>query len=205
MHLACTLVGDGPSDRALVPIIEWIIREATKASFVVKFFSSADARSHDLSIKISRAVDLYPCDILFVHRDAEHPDKYQCRIGEIFSASTGRAAAIVPLVPVRMTEAWLLFDEAAIRRAANNPNGADEVKIPNLSRLELLVDPKQTLFDLLRSASGLGARRLRSFNEGRARARISDLIDDFSALRALGSFSDFEQKTYEAVSRFKLG
>lgn len=199
MHLACTLVGDGPSDRSLVPIVEWALRNTTNIPFVVRFFSSADARSHDLSLKVARAVALYPCDILFIHRDAEHPDHYSSRMAEIGSVAANVSSLIVPIVPVRMTEAWLLVNESAIRRAANNPNGADPIDMPVLAKLDLVVDPKQVLFDLLRRASGLGARRIRSFNEGRARARVAELVDDFSALRGLDAFSEFERKTRQAV------
>ena len=204
MHFSCTLVGDGPSDRSLLPVIEWVLlgnvrRRGGDLSFSVNFFSSADAKSHDLSLKVSRALDLYPCHILFIHRDAEHPDRYQGRMKEIAGVNGSRAIAVVPVVPIRMTEAWMLISEQAVRRAANNPNGRQQIALPPVARLEGLVDPKETLLGLLRTASGLGQRRLRSFNEGRAKARVADLIDDFSDLRALRSFSEFEARANEAL------
>jgi hypothetical protein len=105
----------------------------------------------------------------------------------------------VPVVPIRMTEAWLLIDEMAVRRAANNPNGSGPCVIPQARSLERLVDPKETLFELLRNASGLPARRQRTFNVGRARARVSELIEDFSPLRRLSSFVAFEEALLRAL------
>ena len=35
-----------------------------------------------------------------------------------------------------MTEAWLLFDESAIRVVAGNPNGKNPLNIPDLSVVE---------------------------------------------------------------------
>jgi hypothetical protein len=49
-----------------------------------------------------------------------------------------------------MQEAWLLFDEAAIREASDNPNGEERMDLPALSSLEEILDPKELLRDLLR-------------------------------------------------------
>jgi hypothetical protein len=38
----------------------------------------------------------------------------------------------IPVVPVRMTEAWLLADEFAIRSAPGNPNGTQSLDLPDL-------------------------------------------------------------------------
>jgi hypothetical protein len=65
----------------------------------------------------------------------------------------------IPVVSVRMHEAWLLFDEAAIRCAAGNPNGNIPITLPAARSLDRIQNPKELLFDLLRTASGLSARR----------------------------------------------
>ena len=67
--------------------------------------------------------------------------------------------------------------------------------------IEAMPDPKATMFAQLRVASGLNARRLRAFNEGRARARVAELIDDFSPLRALRAFVEFESAVQAAIER----
>ncbi len=57
------------------------------------------------------------------------------------------------IVPVRMQEPWLLFDEQAIRWAAGNPGGKTALALPRLTQLESLPDPKETLYGLLVTAS----------------------------------------------------
>jgi hypothetical protein len=77
-----------------------------------------------LAERISRALALFPADLLFVHRDADRGPT-ATRREEIRRAVAATMAnqMTVPVVPVRMTEAWLLIDEAAIRSAAGNPRG----------------------------------------------------------------------------------
>jgi hypothetical protein len=68
----------------------------------------------------------YPCELLFLHRDADSAGRDK-RLDEIHSwikEAGVTASGVVPVIPVRMTEKWLLVDERAIRRAASNPNGS---------------------------------------------------------------------------------
>jgi hypothetical protein len=106
-------------------------------------------------------------------------------------------------VPVRETEAWLLFDEGAIRRAAGNPNGVSPLHLPRIAECEQLPDPKSVLFNTLIDASGLKGRRRRSFRPQNARARLGDLIDDFSPLRVLSAFQRFEIDVQRVVDTLR--
>jgi hypothetical protein len=98
----------------------------------------------------------------------------------------------VCVIPVRMQEAWLLFDEAAIRKAAGNPNGKDTLSIPPLRKLEDVPDPKALLHDLLKTASGLKGGRLKRFDPHKSASRITAYVDDFAPLRALPAFASLE-------------
>ena len=104
----------------------------------------------------------------------------------------------VPVVPVRMTEAWLLFDENAIRWAASNPNGSDPLPIP-MREVEDLPDPKDVLHEALRVASGLSGRRRQKFNVRDAVHRVGEYIDDFSPLRRLNAFQRLEEDLATAL------
>jgi len=66
-----------------------------------------------LSERVSATLQLYPCDILFVHRDSEGQPA-ELRYREIASA-VPQEQRRVAIVPVRMQEAWLLHDEPALR------------------------------------------------------------------------------------------
>jgi len=155
-----------------------------------------------LSERIKRAIEQYPCDVLFVHRDAEKAAR-ENRVDEISRAIKGTAVDFhVAVVPVRMTDAWLLIDEGAIRRAADNPNGKVMLTLPALNRIEGLSNPKNALRDLLVAASEKTGRRLKQFKRdlGQRVHRVADLINDFSALRQLAAFRALEKDTRETLA-----
>ncbi len=111
---------------------------------------------------------------------------------------------LVPVIPVRMTEAWLLTDESAIRRASGNPNGKVRLDLPPVSRLEALPDPKVELHRLLRVASELTGRRLKRLNEGSAVHRVAEYTESFHQLRELSAFVTLEdelRRVYPTVRR----
>lgn len=187
-----TLIAEGSSDQVLIPLIEFVLDEHCGIPHVTTFAS--DLPIGPLRERIARALTLYPCDLLFVHRDADRGSVSQ-REDEIRAAagSNGAPAAIC-LIPVRMTEAWLLADEMAIRRAAGNTSGTANLGIPPTARLEAQADPKSMLFAALERASELGPHRLRRFDRNQARRQISGFMDDPSMLRKLPSFVHFESQ-----------
>ena len=87
-----------------------------------------------------------------------------------------------------MQEAWLLIDEAALRRAAGDPNGTQPLAMPDVQRLEELADPKQLICELLSQASGLQGRRLERFNWRSSAHRVAEMISDFGILYRLAAF-----------------
>ena len=195
-----TLISDGSSDRALLPILTWVLRERGGVNRIQPEWADLGRlpRPPDaLQDRILVAIDLFPCDLLFVHRDAEREDP-EHRYKEIHDAlkeasAQGFQTPAVCVVPVKMTEAWLLFDEASIRQAAGNPNGKNALSLPDLNRIELILDPKKLLYEILRKASGLSGRRLKTFNVPESQIRITDLIEDFSPLRKLKAFQRLEE------------
>jgi len=191
-----TLTGDGPSDRVLLYPLSWILRRRLRARITTQPLW-ADLRPlrdkpKGLAQRIQAALELYPCDLLFVHRDAETATPAD-RIKEISEATAelGVTLPVVCVVPVRMTEAWLLFDERAVRLAAGNPNGRTPLPIP-FPDPETIADPKRVLHEALRLASGLSGRRLKNFSASGAVHRVAEYIEDFSPLLALPAFKRLE-------------
>jgi len=107
-----------------------------------------------------------------------------------------------PVGPVRMQEAWVLFGEPAIREAASNPNGKVPLTMPPLARLESLPNPKALLHDLLVTATEYKGRRRKGFNPSRAAARLGEILDDFSPLRALPAFEDAERRIVRTLDGY---
>lgn len=190
--LRYTLLGDGASDRVLIHPIRWALRVEQVAVETGRWadLSRLRPRPASLADRIHRAIELYPAELLFVHRDAEGEQR-EHRLEEIRTAVGATCERHVPVVPVRMTEAWLLHDEAAIRRASGNPNGRTDPGLPRPEGVERLSDPKETLRCALLEASELPARRRRRLATrfGDMRARTAELIGDFAPLRAAPAFA----------------
>ena len=205
--LDCTLLTDGSSDVALVPILEWVMRQ--HAGEVAVQFEWADLRHlrsppRVLVDRIAKAVELYPCHVLFVHRDAEGQDA-ECRYGEIHGAVQtaevrGLRVPHVCVVPIRMQEAWLLLDPVAIRKAADNPNGRAPLNLPPLHRIEAHPDPKAMLYESLRNASELRGRRLKRFHPASRAHLVPSYMTDFSPLRTLSAFQRLEDDIRNVVA-----
>jgi hypothetical protein len=195
--LRYTLLTDGSSDRALIPIINWLLRQYLVNHEIQSEWadlSRLPMPPKDLSKRIEFAVTLYPCDVLFIHRDAEtHSLEHRSQeIEEKLNSLIQLQVSAIKVIPVRMTEAWLLFNEGAIRTAASNPSGKIFIELPNANNLESIPDPKAVLHDALKQASQLSGRRLKKFRPHNCVYRISELIDDFSPLRTLSAFRAME-------------
>ena len=199
--LRYTLLTDGSSDRALIPILNWLLQQhlpdcAIQPEWADLTRLPKPPSSEDLPSRVECSVRLYPCELLFIHRDAERCE-LEDRIKEIEDGLEKMKDFDLPtvkVIPVRMTEAWLLFNESAIRTAASNPNGNVELALPRLNYVESLPDPKNVLHEALKRASQLSGRRLKKFKPHSCIYRISELIDDFSYLRALPAFCAMENE-----------
>lgn len=197
--LTYTLLGDGTSDKALLPIIDWTIRQYQPDLLLRSQwadFSYLPSPPKNLTERIIKAIELYPCHFLVIHRDAEKqsPDYRHQEIAEAWNPlkNTYAFKRVVGVVPIRMTEAWLLFDPSAIRWAASNPSGKEPLALPPLHTLETLSNPKEILHRLLREASELTGRRLQKFKVSHAVHRVADTIQDFSPLKYLSAYQAFE-------------
>ncbi len=201
-ELSFTFLSDGSSDRAIMPLLRRLLEEHCQdVSLRGEWADLARLPRPPVELKdrIATTLSLYPCELLFVHRDAEAQsiEKREREVAEAVRAISDGFQSLPPaveVIPVRMSEAWLLVDERAIRRAAGNPNGTEPLEIPPIDRLESLPDPKSTLYDALRVASGLtGARRKKFSAHGRAH-RVADYFGDLTSHRELSAFEYLESK-----------
>ena len=192
-----TLVSEGTTDANLIPIINWALKQSAGVQLpdgVRAEFWRLPQKPKGMVNKMLKAVEFYPCDVLFVHRDSDtkapHVRHDEIRIA---FAKAKVEMPVIAVVPVRMLEAWLCFSENAVRQAAGNPQGTVKLNLPSLKRVESRPDPKADLKDALLSASELTGRRRNKFDTSAAFWRLVDCIEDFSPLRALPSFQSFEK------------
>ncbi|MBF0554325.1 MAG: hypothetical protein HQK96_07140 [Nitrospirae bacterium] len=208
-----TLLTDGRSDRVLIPILECLLDEySSNMPVKIKWADLSNMpKQKKLEKRIEMAMKFYPCKILFIHRDAEKiPHKE--RVQEIHKAiekipNIPPGLTTICVVPVRMTEAWLLIDGAAIRKAADNPNGDVDLKLPKSKELETIPDPKDVLSQLLIEASGCtGGRKLDKFKEDISEKafKVAENIEDFSPLRSLLAFQALEEELKTVLSELNL-
>lgn len=192
-RVTATLVTDGSSDKLLVPLIELLFSAHTELAYQVNCAESLPPFSSGLRARIDAALELFPCDFLFVHRDAEGIDA-TIRQQEIETnwPDSQKTTVLICVVPVRMTEAWLITNPEPIKLAVGNPNGTEALGLPAIKDIESDQDPKETLFAALKAASGLNASRKRRFNPHQYRHRVSELTDDLEPLRKLSSFRHLE-------------
>ena len=140
-----TLVADGKSDEFLLPIIQWTLVCAGVHADAQFAAPRRLPQGLTLAEKLTHAVDRFPCEVLFVHRDAEAQPMAN-RLREIRDAFTEAARSgfnlpAVALIPVRMSEAWLCLHQQAIRKAAGNPAGTVHIPLPKPGNVESVPDP----------------------------------------------------------------
>lgn len=192
-RLKSVLTTDGSSDRVLVPILRWVLAQHGCAHASIEWLDPALIPDPpDLRSRVRAAMDRFPCDVLFVHRDAENASPRE-RVEEVRRALAGLSAPPhVCVVPVRMTEAWLLFHEPAIRAASGNPNGTVALDLPKSREVERVADPKERLVRAILDASGARGRRREKLRPRSAVHRVAEIIEDFSPLRSLAAFRALE-------------
>lgn len=205
LRLRYTLLADGSSDRTLLPLLNWLLEQVHPDIHIQpQFASQVPSTGLPLIQRVQLAMRLYPCDVLFIHRDAEK-EEFSARVEEIRTQVKMSWYTYIPVVPVRMTEAWLLSSETAIRKAAGNPNGKVPLKLPAPKTWDSLPDPKAVLFEALCSASELTGRRLKQFKPEEARHRVAEIPDDFSPLLSLPAFAALRNEIHRLIQHKLTG
>ena len=193
-----TLVTEGSDDRVLMSPIDWLLEQYCGVQFSGQWANpvALDDASRDMTVRMTQVGRYYPADLFFVHRDTDISTR-EHREDEIRAAleASGCAQPVICVIPVRMTEAWLLFDEDAIRRAADRANGRVGLGLPSVAEVQRRANPKEILESKLVLASELTGRRLAQFRAemSRRKSLVATNIDDFAPLRRHDSFARMEQ------------
>ncbi len=193
-----TLIADGSSDKTLLRVIKWVLDDLYNDipnSGVFADFRQLPRPPKTIERKIEFAMDYYPFDILFIHRDAESNNLSTIRKRKdeiITTLKNFKLNSIVCIIPVKMMETWLLIDPEAIKKASGNRKYSGNIDLPDIHRLEQESQPKRKLHDLLKQVSSLKGRNLQKFNIDRAVHLVAENITDYSALRKLKAFQVFE-------------
>jgi hypothetical protein len=204
------LLADGSSDKTLIFIIDWLLRDLYPTyTFHGEFadFRHFKIPPKTLQQRILTVKKMYELDLLFIHRDGEEliSDKeiIEKRKLEIEDAlSIDLKDITIPIIPIKMMETWLLINENAIRKAAGNRNSRIALNIPPLNKLESIPQPKDLLKKIISDASELNGRNLKKLNLNQAIHNLAEYIEDYQSLRSLQSFQVFENDTSNILSNF---
>jgi hypothetical protein len=153
------LLREGSSDDALVvPLQELVVRsgahEATGTSLAYR-----GSIEDKLQALLSEGASP---DLIFIHRDADTRSSHARRM-EIRAAceKVAQLPAVVSVVPIQETEAWLLVDPQAIRDVVGRTDGTSALTLPKIKHIESTSDPKSVLATALLDASDTTGRRHR--------------------------------------------
>lgn len=197
--IRAVFIGEGTSDTPLGGIVAALFERCGVQLDVSTPDFELLRRPLDVGSKISASLELTsaPIDLFIVHRDADTEDGSR-RCEEIRSALEANAPShrYLPVVPIHMTEAWLLLDEAAIRQVAGNPKGRVPLNLPSPREAERRADPKSVLAESILTASDETGRRrdriARRFPENRRRLLEQLQID--GPVRQLGAWRELEAR-----------
>ena len=133
--------------------------------------------------------------LVFVHADGG-ADPNRARIEHVgpIGAGAPETMRVIPVVPTRETEAWILADRESLRVVMNASEGtlnqAGAPKKP--AHVEQVTDPKAVLNSLASQSSRRGQRRPIPFG------RLGECIS-LEALRAVASFASLESDLMRAL------
>ncbi|MEW2381912.1 hypothetical protein AB0873_07450 [Micromonospora sp. NPDC047707] len=196
-------VAEGSSDRPLADHVQLLFLDrGVDVNLSHPPFDRLTKVGKDVRSRVAKGLELMngEADLIVVHRDAD-AFRYVDRLKEITTAvrAVTGDASLVPIIPVTMTEAWLLLDEAAIRHVAGNPNGHRKLDLPKLREVEGLRNPKKKLEECILAASeesGRRRERVKSrFDEHRR--QLLERLDRTGLVRRLDSW----QRLVEAVDQ----
>lgn len=144
-------------------------------------------------------------NMIFVHRDAdrEGPTARRTEIA-VAAAENSVLEPVVPVIPVRHLEAWLLLSEGEIRRAVGRPRGSVPLSLPSLREIEEK-DCKTILRRALVEAGETSGRRRQKASTDAAfsayRKVLLERLDIDGPVRELPSWRALEADIRTAVSR----
>ena len=193
------LVCEGSSDTALLPHIQRLLTRYGYPDSPGEAWSDGRRLVDKVRNGLQR---LGQFDLLFVHRDADNAGANP-RYHEIENAiqEAEYRGPWVAIVPVRMTEAWILLDEAAIRRVVRRPDGRTPLALPTPREAERRADPKTILETVLLDASETRGRRRREIREDlpNLRRQLLRNLPVGGPLEQLASWSRFRDDAVAAL------
>lgn len=193
------LMREGVSDDGLIPHLQnLIIRAGADEAIGQPVGKKGTVRERMVQLMAEGTVS----DLTFVHRDADSAGP-EARRNEIMHAASasGMTSIVVPVIPVRELEAWLLLDEAQVRGVVARPRGRADLGLPRLASIESTASPKEVLKAALLAASETTGRRRNQERKDfeKRRHALLDRLDIEGPIRQLPAWRRLELDVKVAV------
>jgi hypothetical protein len=201
-------IAKGTSDEPLADIVEGLFFAQGVSVFLSRpDFAPLNRIPKDVHSRVRAGLRLLDgsVDVVVIHRDADNAGP-QARFDEIAQA-VGRVATsfeVVPIVPIRMTEAWLLLDEGAIRQVAGTPSGRTDLGLPNVREVERLPDPKDFLRTCILKAADVTGRRREAVGKRfpQHRRQLLEKIDPSGRVSQLNGWKRLVSDVDDVIKRW---
>jgi hypothetical protein len=146
---------------------------------------------------------------LIIHADADHPSPERAlrervrpgldRIEFAHKAGNAVCGTTIPLVPVQMTEAWMMADAEALRAVIGTRLASDQLGLPGRPHaVESDPDPKQTLRDIVHRALADRPRRRRHVDRADLDEPLARQID-LARLETIPAYRQFIEDLRSAL------
>lgn len=196
MFINFALIGEGTSDLNLANHLETLLVEKgfEEVSGIAPDLRQLPTPPGNSVAEKAAAIEEHFSEInlIFVHRDADNAG-YDARREEISQQTEGCQSSIIPIIPVKMIEAWLLCDIEKIGtiigiQADRRPNSA-----PKIRNIEKLADPKKALEDIICELANARGRKLDKLKSNfyQHRARICQELETGGPVKHLPSYQKF--------------
>lgn len=213
MKINFIVVAEGSSDLRLVEHIERILIDEGceevrgEAPDLGRFHPPVGTTVRE---KLQAVIKYFPsAELIFVHRDADNAG-VGARLNEIMTAAMDLVAVeqIVPIIPVKMLETWLLADINLISSVSGGKGIRTRLNsLPSIRQLESRSNTKSILQDVLCEASGLQREThlvafRKRFPEMRARLVLD--LDPNGPVTRLPSYQAFRHRITQAIQFARL-
>lgn len=218
MQLTLALYAEGATEECFLPIliqrtaeeITLNLANSTVDVLEVDTWHISPPAPKKAAERIAKAIaETQGYHALIIHADADHPTREHALDERIKPGikrahadvlDTARLQELVPLIPIKMTEAWMLADSKALREVIGT-NIASLGTPERPHQVEAVTNPKQTFAKIVQEATkDRGKRR---------KIEVKDLYEplsasiDLSQLRKVPSYQQFCDDFTEALC--KLG
>ena len=214
-NVALALYAEGSTDQLFLPEV---IRRTAKQNLIqsgqqyidVKpvdpiSFSKTGMKQDECILQAARRAASY--NILIIHADADYrtaeralKERFYPGYSLVQQAQEAVCRCVLPIVPVQMTEAWMLADPEALRAALGTSKKVQDLGLPLKAKLvEADSDPKHTLKMIVSKANTHRSRQ--RFVEVNSLYTFLGRKVDLSRLRDVPAYQRF---VHDLVNAFRI-